>query len=179
MDGHMLRSHLRRLRRLELEVGEVDAMIALDASADEDVRLLMTMTGVSHFGALLLVSEIGDVSRFPSANHLISWAGLCPSLHQSGETTRHGKMKKGNKHVRWMMVQAAHSASMHDPAMGRLYQRIRRRHGHQKAVIRVASKMLRIVWCMLTRQESYRHGREALYRSKLKRMERISESGQA
>jgi len=178
-DRYVLMSHLRRLQALNNEVEEADSLIAWEASTDEDARLLMTMTGVSHYGALLLVSEIGDITRFPSANKLVSWAGLCPSLHQSGDTTRHGRMKKGNRYVTWMMVQAAHSASMHDPEMKKLYQRTRARHGHQKAVIRVANKMLKIIWCMLTQREPYRDMRDGLYKSKLKRMERIAGSGQA
>jgi len=158
----------------------VEARIASKASEDEDVRLLMTMTGVSHYGALLIASEIGDIARFPSAGKLVSWAGLCPTLHQSGESTRYGRMKReGNKHVRWMMVRAAQTASQHDPAMRGLYLRTARRHGRQKAVIRVANKMLRIVWCMLTRREPYRYRKEELYRIKFKRMERLADSGLA
>jgi len=179
-DRHILGSSLRRLRGLDEEVLVIEARIALKASEDGDVRLLMTLTGVGHFGAMLLVSEIGDVTRFPSGKKLVSWAGLCPTLHQSGETARYGRLKKtGNRHVRWMMVQAAYSASRHDPELRKLYLRTRRRHGHQKAVMRVANKMLRVVWCMLTRGEPYRHGKDRLYEAKLKRMERIARSGLA
>ena len=78
-----------------------------------------------------------------------------------------------------MMVQAAQSVSQHDPEMRRLYERTRRRHGHQKAVVRVANKMVRIIWCMLTRREPYRYRKEGLFEYKLKRMERIARSGLA
>jgi transposase len=137
----------------------------------------MTMTGMSHYGALLIASEIGDITRFQSPEKLVSWAGLCPSLHQSGESTHYGRIKRdGNKHVRWLMVEAAKSASSHDPEMRRLYERTRWRHGSQNAVVRVANKMLRVVWCMLTWREPYRQGKEVLYKSKLKRMERLAAS---
>jgi transposase len=180
VDQFILGSHIRRLRELDSEVEWMESGIASEASMDEDVMLLMTMTGVSHFGAMLLVSEIGDLTRFLFGKKLVSWAGLCPALHQSGETARYGRLKKaGNRHVRWMMVQVAHSASRHDPEMRKIYLRTRRRHGHQKAVVRVANKMLRIIWCMLTRGEPCRHGKEGLFEYKLKRMERIARSGLA
>jgi transposase len=176
-DQAILESQIRRLGSLQREVEAVDGRIASKASMDEDVRLLMTMTGVSHIGALLITSEIGDITRFQSPEKLVSWTGLCPSLHQSGESTHYGRIKReGNKHVRWLMVEAAKSASSHDPEMRRLYERTRRRHGSQNAVVRVANKMLRVVWCMLTWREPYRQGKEVLYKSKLKRMERLAAS---
>jgi transposase len=177
MDQAILESQIRRLGSLQREVEAVDGRIASKASMDEDVRLLMAMTGVSHIGALLITSEIGDITRFQSPEKLVSWTGLCPSLHQSGESTHYGRIKReGNKHVRWLMVEAAKSASSHDPEMRRLYERTRRRHGSQNAVVRVANKMLRVVWCMLTWREPYRQGKEVLYKSKLKRMERLAAS---
>ena len=151
----------------------------MKASLSEDVRLLMTMTGISHYGALLIASKIGDVTRFRSAGKLISWSGLCPTLHQSGESTRYGRMKPGNRRVRWMMVQAAQTASRYDPVMRRLYLRTSRRHGRQNAAIRVANKMMKIAWHILTRREPYRHRKEDLYRTKLKRMEKIAVPGLA
>jgi transposase len=180
IDQEILMSHLRHLRELDMEIGYVESLIASEALRDEDVALLLTLIGVSYFGALLLVSEIGDITRFSSPRKLASWAGLCPSLHQSGEMVKYGRIKKaGNRHVRWLMVQAASSASQHDEELRRLYLRARRRQGHQKAVVRVANKMLRIVWCMLTKREPYRYGKEGLLRVKLKRMERVAGSGQA
>jgi transposase len=147
---------------------------------DDEVSLLLTLTGVSFFGALLLVSEIGDVTRFSSPKKLVSWAGLCPTLHQSGESVKVGRLKKaGNRHVRWLMVQAATIASQHDAELRRDYLRVKSRKGHQKAVVHVANKMLRIVWSMLTRREPYRHCREGLLRVKFKRMEKVASSVQA
>ena len=180
IDQEILMSHLRHLRELDTEIGYVESLIASEALKDENVALLLTLTGVSYFGALLLVSEIGDIARFSSPKKLVSWAGLCPTLHQSGEMVKYGRIKKaGNRHVRWLMVQAATSASQHDEELRRLYLRTRGRQGHQKAVVRVANKMLRIIWCMLTKKEPYRGGKEGLFRVKLMRMERVAGSGQA
>ena len=180
MDDAILHSDLTLLGAVEEQVQFIEEKIAALAVDDPQVKLLMTMTGIGHYGALLITSEIGDVSRFRSAGKLVLWAGLCPTLHQSGESTRYGRIKKeGNRHVRWMMVQAAQTASRHDPAMRGLYERTARRHGKQNAVIRVANKMTKIAWHILTRREPYRHRKEELYRTKLKRMERLAVSGLA
>lgn len=144
---------------------------------DEEVRLLMTMTGVNHYGALLIASEIGDVTRFQSPEKLVSWAGLCPSLHQSGEPTHYGKIKReGNKHVRWLMVEAAKSASSHDPEMRALYERTRRRHVSQNAVVRVANKMLRGRLVHADAAGALQAGEGVLYKNKLMRMEKLASS---
>jgi transposase len=121
VDQEILGSHVRHLRELDGEIGYVDSLIAGEALRDEDVALLLTLTGVSYFGALLLVSEIGDITRFSSPKKLVSWAGLCPTLHQSGEMVKYGRLKKaGNRHVRWLMIQAATIASQHDENLRRL-----------------------------------------------------------
>ena len=73
-------------------------------------------------------------------------------------------------------MEAAKSASSHDPEMSSLYERTRRRHGSQNAVVRVANKMLRVVWYMLTRREPYGQGKEVLYKNKLMRMEKLASS---
>ena len=76
----------------------------------------MTITGMGHTGALLIASEIGNITRFQSPEKLVSWAGLCPSLHQSGESTHYGRIKRdGNKHVRWLMMEVALSARRRSP----------------------------------------------------------------
>jgi len=103
---------------------------------------------------MLTTSEIGDISRFPSSKYLVSWIGLCPSLHQSGNSTYMGKMKRdSNRRVRWIPIQAEESASIHDPRMKSLYDRIAARHGHNKAIVRVANKMASITWHILTKKK--------------------------
>jgi transposase len=81
LDRLMLDNHLEHLESLKRQVEAVDRLITVRASKDEYVKLLLSMTGVDVFTALLIRSEIGDVSRFSSYKKLISWAGLAPSLH--------------------------------------------------------------------------------------------------
>lgn len=175
VDRCVLDTHLRHLGCLNGEIGFLNSKIALRALESWKAQLLMTMTGVGYWGAMLVSCEIGDIARFPSAKHFVSWIGLCPGLYQSGETLRMGRMKKdSNGRVRWALVQAAKVASRTDPRMKQLYDRIAPRQGDAKAVIRVANKMATIIWHMLTKRQPYHQAKEELYRSKLKRLKRIA-----
>lgn len=168
IDRCILDAHIRHLEYLKSEISLLDTKIASLAYQSEDARLLMTLTGIDYHSALLIASEIGDVRRVPSPKHLVSWIGLCPSLHQSGSSSFTGKMKKdSNRRVRWVLVQAAQSASRTGPRMKELHDRIAAKRGENKATIRVANKMASVIWHILTKRESYRQVKERLYRSKL------------
>jgi len=174
VDRCILDSHLRHLECLSEEVGLVDSEIASRALESEDALLLMTLTGVDFHSAMLLACEIGDISRFPSPKNLVSWIWLCPSLYQSGNMLVTGRMKKDSNGIaRWVLVQAARTASRTDPRMRELYLRVASRKGDGKAVVRVANKMAVIIWHMLTERRPYEQVKEGLYRSKLKKMKRI------
>ncbi|MGC8896547.1 MAG: transposase, partial [Candidatus Bathyarchaeia archaeon] len=100
-------------------------------------------------------------------------AGLAPSLYQSGSVERHGRItKQGSKLLRWVMVECARVAVVHDARLGEFYERVRRRRGEQKALVAVACKMLKIIWFMLTRREPYQSRNTRLYGEKLKRLSR-------
>ena len=71
----------------------------------------MSMTGIDYFSAMLIALEIGDITRFSTPEKLVSWSGLCPSIHQSGNSLYLGKMKDGNKKVRWILIQASNTAA--------------------------------------------------------------------
>ncbi|MGB8934342.1 MAG: IS110 family transposase, partial [Candidatus Nitrosopolaris sp.] len=62
------------------------------------------MTGIDYFSAMLIASEIGDITRFNTPEKLVSWSGLCPSIRQSGNSLYMGRMKDGNKKVRWILI---------------------------------------------------------------------------
>ena len=127
---------------------------------------------MDYFAASLLLAEICDVNRFSSDKKLVSWAGLAPGVRQSGDkTVRGGITRRGNRLVRWVLVQAAQTARIHDERFREFYERYARRKGHQKAVVAVAHEMLRIVYLMLRRNEPYRGGDSRLRRRKLKRLE--------
>jgi transposase len=168
LDRLMLDNYLEHLESLQHQIKTVDQEILLKASEDEDVRLLLSLTGVSIYTALLLKSEIGDIKRFPNYKKLVSWAGLAPSMHQSGSVEYYGSItKQGSKMIRWIMVESARVAVNHDPRLKSFYERIKYRRGDQKAIVATASKMLKIIWTMLSRREPYESRNEKSYEKKL------------
>lgn len=174
-DDAVLRSELALLEALDEQISFMEAKIAAVAVNDERVRLLMTMPGLGCFAASLLVAEICDISRFSSDKKLVSWAGLAPGIRQSGDKVVHGRItRQGNRLVRWVLVQAAHIARLHDERFREFYERYARRKGDKKAVVAVAHEMLRVVWFMLKRNEAYRGEKCDLSRRKLKRLERVA-----
>lgn len=173
LDRLVLDNHLEHIECLSRLTRRAEAEIIRRASLDGDVRLLLSLTGVGVYSALLVKSEIGDIKRFPSYKKLISWAGLAPSLRQSGSVEYHGRItRQGSRMLRWVMVEAARTAVRHDPRMRAFYERVKRRRGDGKAVVAVACKMLKIVWFMLTRREPYESRDRRLYGDKLKRLSR-------
>lgn len=177
-DDAVLRSDLALLEALDEQIGVMESKIAAVAVNDERVKLLMTMPGLGYFAASLLVAEICDINRFSSDKRLVSWAGLAPGVHQSGDRAVHGRItRQGNKLVRWVLVQAAQVARIHDERFSEFYERYAGRKGPQKAVVAVAHEMLRVVWFMLKRNESYRGEKRGLSKRKLKRLERVALTG--
>ena len=143
--------------------------IAKESAESEDVKLLITIPGVDFYIALLFISEIGDCSRFPNANKLISWLGLAPRVHQSGDTTYNGRItKEGSPRLRWAMVQAARSAVQWDDHFRAKYQRIRERRGDGKAIVAIAREIAVAMYHMLNRREPYRFSSDAFKTKKLK-----------
>ena len=130
------------------------------------------MTAIDYFSAMLIMSEIGDISRFGNPNKLVSWSGLCPTLHQSGNSLYMENMKDGNKKIRWILIQAAANTAVRtDARMKKYYTKIVKRHGHHSiAITHVANKMIRIMWYMLKNKKTYNDGKPNLYERKLKRI---------
>ncbi len=152
-----------------MQIGRVDEAIRTRACEDEDVRLLLSLTGIDVYTALLIRSEVGPIARFSDYKKLVSWAGLAPSVHQSGNVEYHGRItKRGSTILRWVMVEDARIAVRHDERMRAFYERVAKRHGDQKATVAVACKMLKIVWFMLIRKEPYESVDEGRYAKKLK-----------
>ena len=150
-------------------LGQIDALEAAEdrVTAELEARLqeeadalayLDTIPGVNERIAQIIIAEIGpDMTRFPSAKHLASWAGLCPGNHESAGKRRSGKTRKGSRWLRQALTEAAHGAAHTKKTyLAALYHRIAARRGRKKAVIAVAHAILVIVYHLLTRHEPYR-----------------------
>jgi transposase len=90
INDYRINGHLHIIESLNDEISTVSKKILLLAQEDEMARLLMTVPGIGYYSALLMVSEIGDINRFPDSYHLCSYAGLIPSTRSSGGITYHG-----------------------------------------------------------------------------------------
>jgi transposase len=123
-------------------IDRLDRDIHARAKADRRVRVLTALPGVGEFTAMVLLAEIGDISRFRNARALASWAGLTPTVRGSDLTVRHGHIsKQGSPYVRWVLGQAAHVAKRH-PEFAATYQGIAKRRGPKIATVAVARKLL-------------------------------------
>jgi len=132
IDDARVQGYLRIIEGLNLEVREASRVICGEALDDEEARLLMTIPGVSFYSALLMVSEVGDVSRFPDSSHLVAYAGLAPSTRSSGGVTYHGRMTKtGSAYLRWVLNQCtrAHMRAEPDGDVARFYNRLAGKKG--------------------------------------------------
>jgi transposase len=138
-----------------------DGTTGPDAGAGPDAPVLPAVTrlaqipGLSPDLARAIIAETGlDMNRFPTAAHLVSWAGLCPSTHQSGPRTRAGKKGRGDTWLRGSLGQAAIGASHTATFLGERYHRIARRRGKAKAQVAIARSILVIIWHLLKNPEA-------------------------
>jgi len=118
---------------------------------------LQTIPGVKQRTAEVIVAETGgDMTQFPSAGHLCSWGGVCPGQEESAGKRRVTRTRHGNPALRMALIEAATAASRTKAtALSALYQRIKRRRGHQRAVVAVAHQILTIAYHILARETTY------------------------
>jgi transposase len=123
------------------------------------VPLLLTCPGIGWVLAFTIASEIGDIARFPAPSKLVGYSGLCPRVEQSGERDRRGPLRKnGPNHLRWALVEAAHTAYRHPlyrPLLERKRAQLGRKRGTKIAAIEVARRLTEAIWHMLTRNQPF------------------------
>ena len=148
----LLKLHLGMIASLEAALEEVDALVGKAlAPVSRAVDLLKTMPGVSAIVAQVLVAEIGtDMSRFPTAGHLVSWAGLCPRNDESAGKRRSTRVRKGGTWLKTTLVTAAWAgARKKDSYLRAQFLRLKSRRGPKKAILAVAASMLTAAYYML------------------------------
>jgi transposase len=147
---------LRLLDVIGEEVTRYKIKIIKQAQVSQDSQLLMSIPGISFYSALLITSEIGDHTRFPSSRKLCSWAGLVPAVYASGGKTRRGRIiKQGSKNLRFVLLQAVPHVKRKSKRLNRLYERVARKHGKNTARIAVARKLLAIILMMLKTRKKF------------------------
>jgi transposase len=164
---------LRQLESVDNEIEYVQKRIAVIANEDRDILLLMTVPGIDYYSAMIIKNEIGELERFPGYKELCSFAGLVPRVHQSANTRWAGHItKEGDALLRWILIQVVHRVVRYPGELRKFYLRLKKEKGTKIAVVATARKLLRVIYCMLSRKESYRYERKALTESKLKRLEK-------
>jgi transposase len=116
----------------------------------EDVELLLGVPGVGPIVALTAIAVFSDVDRFASAKHAASYAGIIPSMDQSGNRDHHGRIThRGSTELRAMLCEAAHHAQRPDHPLHPYFRSLCVRRGYKMAVVAVAHRLCRILWAML------------------------------
>lgn len=125
---------------------------------NEAISFLKEVCGTDVVAAQALLSEIGtDMSRFPSAEHLSSWAGMCPGNHESAGKRKSGKTTKGNRWIRSVLCQMAWAAShAKDSYFNSLYHRLAPRRGKKRALVAVGHALLVTIYHMLKNHTHYK-----------------------
>ena len=122
---------------------------------------ICTLPGVGLILGVVILTEVGDVQRFPSASHLASYAGTTPRVHASGGKLRYGRTRCDvNRYLKWAFVEAANATVIHrrqHPTrhVSRSYARVRSRRGHQKAIGAVARHLAEATYWMMNNKEVY------------------------
>jgi transposase len=148
----LLRLHLQQIDAIDAAIDQIDPEVdALVEPFRTAVQLLTTIPGIDALSACVILAEIGrDMSRFPTAGHLISWAGLCPRNDESAGKRRSTRMRKGAPWLKTTLVQCAWAAARKKASyLQAQFHRLRARRGAKKAIGAVAASILTATYHML------------------------------
>jgi len=168
-----IEQRLRELDRLGEDLDAIDKLLCESVLHDEQLKRLLTITGVNCIVAIGLLAAVGDISRFASPEKLVSYFGLNPRVRQSGlQPAQHGHISKvGRAHARAMLVEAAWASANAPGPLRAFFLRIRGRRGQQIAAVATARKLAVITWHVLASHEDYEWARPALAAKKRRELE--------
>lgn len=147
---------------LKEKIAVSDSLVRKMAREDKRCRLLKTIPGIGDFFACLIAAEVDDINRFPKSKNFASSIGLVTARDDSGDVERPGRMhKRGNKYLRWALVEAAIPATRSNLALKNLYDRLVERKGKKAgpniAKVAVARKLSEIVYRVLKDERPYEY----------------------
>jgi len=152
---------LKQLDVLEEQIGQCEKRLNPLLKITPQIERLKSLPGVGLILGASIALEIGEVSRFASAEHLASYAGTTPRVHSSGDKLRFGRLRPDiNRYLRWAFVEAANVVALHhqqrpERHVSHLYWRLKQRKGHAKAIGAVARHLAEATFHILSRQEDY------------------------
>jgi transposase len=155
----LLKLHLEQIDALNKAIDSLEArMTKVLAPMVRSAQVVSTIPGVSMTAARVIIAEIGtDMSRFPTAGHLLSWAGLCPRMDESAGKRRSTRVRPGAPWLKTTLVQCAWSAARsHGTYLRAQFLRLKSRRGPKKAILAVAASMLTAAYHMLRQDVLYK-----------------------
>jgi len=153
---------LEQLDQTEQKIRAIEAQMKELFKENDNHQLLKTMPGIGFILAVVVLEEIGDIGRFSSAERLASYSGVTPRVHASGGKVRYGRLRPDtNRYLKWAFSEAGNSVAVNrnrfpDRHVSQLYNRIRGRKGHAKAVGAVARHLAEATYWILSNAEVYR-----------------------
>ena len=167
----ILTNQLEQLEVLEARLHRVDQSIEVRAERWPEIPLLMTIRGINVLTAFTIMATLGRIDRFPTGDSLVNYVGLAPRQHSSAGKSHFGKVTKaGPGVVRWALTEAVQTLCREDGHYRNLCKRLeRKKKAKGVAVTACARKLLKAIWCMLTRGEAFRHAEADLVARKLER----------
>jgi transposase len=125
--------------------------------------LLTSIPGISYYSAIIILTELGEIHRFPHPKKLCSYTGLVPRTIQSGDHVYHSRiLKECNQNLKWILDQCTHIHTRHCPnsSITRLYHRIENKKGRNKAIVAASRKLLTCIWYMLMKNEMFKYSND-------------------
>lgn len=145
------------------EIKKLEQELKKQGRGSVDARLLTTIPGIGMYSALVILSEIGDIHRFSCEEKLYAYAGVIPSVHQTGEHRYHGHItKQGSKHLRWILTEAVRIHLVwtrrrdSETSISRFYHRLRKRKPENVAAVAASRKLLQVIYHMLKKKDEFR-----------------------
>lgn len=152
----IIRSHMDSLERCKANLES--EILSLAEQFRPQFELVMTVPGIQLFSAIAIISEIGtDMSVFPTAKHLCSWAGLVPQNAESAGKKKTTRVSRAGAYIKPLLVQCALSVCMSDkhPEIKSRYLALKKRRGHKKAMIAICRMLLTAIYAILNKNETY------------------------
>jgi transposase len=152
----IIRSHMDNLKLCKTNLES--AILSLAEQFRSQFELVMTVPGIQLFSAIAIISEIGvDMSVFPTAKHLCSWAGLTPQNNESAGKKKTTRINRAGAYIKPLLVQCALTVCNSDkhPEIKNRYLALKKRRGHKKAIVAICRMLLTAIYAILQKSEAY------------------------
>jgi transposase len=169
----VLTTMMDRLQFLEKQCAPLEDSVRENARLSDDVKILMSITGVDYYLASLISSFIGDVDRFPSDDHLASFFGIVPTSRDSADVKRRGRMMKdGSSIARWTLSVMVDTVTQHNEPIREYYTSVKKRTGSGKlAHVSTMRKLTRMLYHMLKTRQHWKWENPRLTERKIARLQ--------